>query len=141
MDSKVLEKDREAIVAIIKEMAESMTGAQSTKHWAEDTIWFDIPAFASKGIKPASQFFDKAFSGLKSFKIDILEMETIINGNMAFVFMVQRFNVVSKDGTINTPFVVRQTDCFEKRNGEWKVVHEHTSVPKGTEWDGKIVTE
>jgi ketosteroid isomerase-like protein len=138
---KILEKDKEVITAIIKEMAESMTGAQSTKHWAEDTIWFDIPAFASKGIKPALDFFDKAFSGLKSFKIDILEMETVINGNMAFVVMIQRFNTVSKDGTVNKPFLVRQTDCFEKTNGEWKVIHEHTSVPKGSEWDGKIVTE
>jgi ketosteroid isomerase-like protein len=141
MDSNTLEKDKEAVIAIIKEMAESMTGAQSTKHWAEDTIWFDIPAFASKGIKPALQFFDKAFSGLKSFKIDILEMETVVNGNMACVFMVQRFNTVSKDGAVNEPFLVRQTDCFEKRNGEWKVIHEHTSVPQGSEWDGKIVIE
>jgi ketosteroid isomerase-like protein len=141
MDSKLLEKDKEVIIAIVKEMTESMTGEQSTKHWTEDTIWFDIPAFASKGIKPASQFFDKAFSGLASCKIDILEMETIINGNMAVVCMVQRFNLISKDGTVNKPLLVRQTDCFEKRNGEWKVIHEHTSVPKGAEWDGKIVTE
>jgi ketosteroid isomerase-like protein len=141
MDTKASEKYKETITAIIKEMAESMTGAQSTKHWAEDTIWFDIPAFASKGVKPALEFFDKAFNGLKSFKIDILEMETVINGNMAFVIMVQRFNTVSKDGTVNKPFLVRQTDCFEKRNGEWKVIHEHTSAPKGSEWDGKIVTE
>jgi ketosteroid isomerase-like protein len=140
MDTKAVEKDKEAIIAIIKEMAGSMTGAQSTKHWAEDTIWFDIPPFASKGIKPASQFFDKAFSGLQSFKIDILEMETVVNGDMACVFMVQRFNTVSKDGATSSSFLVRQTDCFEKRNGEWKVIHEHTSVPKGSEWDGKIVT-
>jgi ketosteroid isomerase-like protein len=141
MDVKALEKDKEAIAAIIKEMAESMTGAQSTKHWTEDTIWFDIPAFASKGIKPASQFFDQAFSGLKSFKIDILEMETMVNGDMAVVVMVQRFNTVSKDGAVSSSFLVRQTDCFERRNGEWKVIHEHTSTPKGADWDGKIVTE
>ncbi|MDR1044443.1 MAG: nuclear transport factor 2 family protein [Candidatus Adiutrix sp.] len=141
MDTKALENDKEDIVAIIKEMAESMTGAQSTKHWTEDTIWFDIPAFASRGINPALHFFDKAFSGLKSFKIDILEMETIINGKMAFVVMIQRFNTVSKDGTVNKAFLVRQTDCFEKRNGEWKVIHEHISVPQGAEWDGKITIE
>jgi hypothetical protein len=38
MDSKFLEKDKETIIAIVKEMAESMTGEQSTRHWAEDTI-------------------------------------------------------------------------------------------------------
>jgi ketosteroid isomerase-like protein len=66
-------------------------------------------------------------------------METIINENMAFVVMVQRINTVSKDGAVNQSLVVRQTDCFEKRNDEWKVIHEHTSAPKGSEWDGKII--
>ena len=136
------EKDREIIIAIVKEMAASMTGEQSTRHWADNAIWFDIPAFASKGIKPASQFFDKAFGGLKSCEIDILEMETIVNGDMGLVMMVQKISTVSKDGTVNKPLVVRQTDCFERRNGEWKVIHEHTSAPKGTEeWDGKIIKE
>ncbi|MDR1360168.1 MAG: nuclear transport factor 2 family protein [Deltaproteobacteria bacterium] len=134
-------KDREAIVAIIEEMAASMSGEQSTRHWAEDTLWFDIPAFASRGIKPALRFFDQAFSGLQSCKIDILEMETVITESMACAFTVQRIATTSKDGTTNKPLIVRQTDCFEKRNGEWKVIHEHTSVAKGAEWDGKITTE
>jgi hypothetical protein len=30
------QKDEEIIVSIVKEMTESMTGAQSTRHWAED---------------------------------------------------------------------------------------------------------
>ena len=30
------------------------------------------------------------------------------------------------------------TDCFEKRNGEWKLIHQHASVPAGGDWDGKI---
>lgn len=141
MTSKNLEKDREAILAIIKEMSESMTGEQSTRHWTDDTIWFDIPAFASKGIIPAARFFDKAFGGLRSCKIDILEMETAIDENMACVFTVQRITTVSGDGVTNKPLIVRQTDCFEKRNGAWKVIHEHTSAPKGPEWDGKISTE
>ena len=142
MDSKSVEKDKEIITAIVREMAGSMTGEQSTRHWDEDTLWFDIPAFASKGIKPAARFFDNAFGTLKSCKIDILEIETIINGDMGVVMMVQRISTVSKDGVANKPLMVRQTDCFERRNGEWKVIHEHTSAPKGTdEWDGKIVKE
>jgi ketosteroid isomerase-like protein len=138
MDSRILEEDRGAIEAIVREMAGSMSGEQSTRHWTDDTVWFDIPAFASRGIAPAKRFFDKAFAGLRSCKIDILEMETVINGDMACVFTVQRIATVSLDGAANAPLTVRQTDCFEKRNGEWKVIHEHTSVPKGAEWDGKI---
>ena len=47
------QRDREILTSIVKEMAESMTGAQSTKHWAGDALWFDIPAFASRGIQPS----------------------------------------------------------------------------------------
>ena len=31
-------KDRDALVSIVKEMTESMTGAQSTRHWAEGRL-------------------------------------------------------------------------------------------------------
>lgn len=55
-------RDKEALVSIVKEMSESMTGAQSTTHWAEDGLWFDIPPFALKGVQPALNFFDKVFS-------------------------------------------------------------------------------
>ena len=37
--------DKEALISIVREMTESMTGAQSTRHWAEDALWFDIPPF------------------------------------------------------------------------------------------------
>jgi hypothetical protein len=49
-------KAKETLVSIVKEMTESMTGAQSTRHWAEDALWFDIPSFASRGIQPALKF-------------------------------------------------------------------------------------
>lgn len=26
---------------------------------------------------------------------------------------------------------VRQTDCFEKQNGQWQLVHEHVWLPAG----------
>ena len=51
------QKDKENIISIVKEMTESITGAQSTRQWAEDALWFDIPPFASRGIQPALKFF------------------------------------------------------------------------------------
>ena len=67
------QRDKEVLTSIVKEMAESMTGEQSTKHWAEDVLWFDIPAFASRGIQPALKMFDRVFNGFSSCDIDILE--------------------------------------------------------------------
>ena len=133
-----VEKDKEALVSIVKEMAESMTGAQSTRHWAKDALWFDIPAFASRGVEPALKFFDKVFGSFQSCKVDILEMDTVVNGNMGMVCTIQRVNVVLKNGATKL-LLARETDCFEKRDNEWQLIHQHASVPSGGEWDGKIV--
>ena len=138
--TKIAEKDTETLVAIVKEMSESMTGAQSTKDWAGDALWFDIPAFASRGVAPASKFFDKVFAGFQSCKVDFLETDTTVSGSMGIVCTIQRVHVVLKTGAAKT-MIVRETDCFEKRGGEWKLIHQHASVPAGGEWDGKIVTE
>ncbi len=139
MEAKMVEKDREIIISIVKEMAESMTGAQSTRHWAADVLWFDIPAFASKGIQPALKMFDSVFSNFNSCKVEILEMDVMLNGNMGIVCTVQKVNIVLKNGATRL-VVARQTDCFEKRDNEWQLIHQHASVPSGGDWDGKIIT-
>jgi ketosteroid isomerase-like protein len=138
---KSAEKDKAILLSILEEISKSMTGAQSTKRWTDATIWFDIPPFASKGIKPACKKFDEAFSSLKSIDVDILQTETFINGDMGVICSVQRWNTVQKDGSANPPMLLRQTNCFERQNGEWKVIHEHTSKPAGPGWDGKIISE
>jgi|GEM_PF-1100045 len=138
-DTENVKKDKEILIAIVKEMAESMTGAQSTRHWREDSLWFDIPAFASKGVQPALNMFDRVFSTFKSCKADILEMDIFMNGNMGIVCTVQKINIVTKNDDAKT-ILIRQTDCFEKRDDKWQLFHQHASVPSGGQWDGKIVT-
>jgi ketosteroid isomerase-like protein len=135
----VADRHKETLFSIVKEMSESMTGAQSTRHWAEDALWFDIPAFASKGVQPALKFFDKVFNSFRSCKVDILEVDTVVSGNMGIVCTIQKVNVVLKNGDTKL-LLVRETDCVEKRAGEWKLVHQHASVPTEGEWDGKIIT-
>lgn len=135
-----VKRDKEILLSIVKEMTQSMTGAQSTRHWAEDALWFDIPAFASRGVQPALKFFDRVFSNFRSCEVEILEADTVMNGNMGIVCTVQKVNVVMKGGDTKL-LLVRETDCFEKREGGWKLIHQHASVPSGGEWDGKIVTD
>ena len=132
-------QDKDILLSIVKEMSESMTGTQSTRHWADDALWYDIPAFASKGVEPALRFFDKVFGNFRSCKVEILEVETVVNGNMGIVCTIQKVNVVLKNGDTKV-LLVRETDCFEKRDGEWKLIHQHASVPSGGEWNGKIIT-
>lgn len=135
----MVDQDREAIISIVNEMAESMTGEQSTRHWAPDVLWFDIPPFASKGVQPAKQMFDTVFGGFESINVEILETDVMLNGNMGVVCTVQRSNIVTKSGD-KKQVLARQTDCFEKRDNGWKLIHQHASVPAGGAWDGKITT-
>lgn len=132
--------DKETLISIVTAATKSMSGAQSTRDWTDDTLWFDIAPFASKGIKPASKFFDDAFGSLKACNIELVYTDTHIHGDMGLVCTVQKWTTVNKDGAENPPMLVRQTDCFEKLNGEWKIIHEHSSVAAG-DWDGQIVTE
>ena len=131
--------DKQAIISIVNEMATSMTGAQSTQHWASDALWFDIPAFASKGVGPALKMFDSVFGNFASCKVDILETDVMLNGDMGIVCTVQRTNIEFKNGNTRT-VLSRVTDCFEKRDNEWQLIHEQASVPAGGDWDGKFVT-
>jgi len=110
--SDIKGKDRDALVPIVKEMTESMTGAQSTRHWAEDALWFDIPPFASRGVQPALKFFDRVFGSFQSCKVDILEMDVVVNGDTGIVCTIQRVSVVLKAGDAKQ-LTVRETDCFE----------------------------
>jgi ketosteroid isomerase-like protein len=73
----------------------------------------------------------------RSCDIDILEGDLTINGDMGIVCTIQRVHIVLKNGDTKRA-LVRQTDCFERRGGEWKLIHEHASFPAGGEWDGKI---
>ncbi|MFZ4892983.1 YybH family protein [Plantibacter sp. Mn2098] len=132
-------QDREAIISIVREMAESMTGAQSTRHWASDVLWFDIPPFASRGVAPASKLFDDTFATFESCRVDILELDATVNGDMGIVCTIQSTDIVLKDGSAKQ-IITRQTDCFERRGDGWELIHQHASVPSGGAWDGTITT-
>lgn len=129
--------DKQIVESIVREIAASFSGADSTRHWTKDTIWFDAAPFACVGAETAKKVFDDAFGNLSSCDVEILDMRTFVNGDSALVCSVQRWDTVNKDGSVNPSFMMRQTDYLEKRDGEWKVLHEHTSMSDG--WDGKIV--
>ena len=133
------EQDKEAIISIVREMTESMTGTQSTRHWAPDVLWFDIAPFASRGVAPARKLFDDTFANFESCTVDIVELDAKVNGDMGIVCTVQSTNIVLKGGATKH-VMARQTDCFERRENRWELIHQHASVPAGGEWDGKITT-
>lgn len=128
--------DKQIIESIIRNIAASFSGGQSTRDWTEETIWFDASPVALVGKEKAARVFDSAFGNLQSCDVTILNMKTRINGDSALVCTAQKWDTVNQDGSVNPPFMMRQTNYLEKINGEWKVLHEHTSM--AADWDGTI---
>ncbi|WP_030143549.1 YybH family protein [Mycetocola saprophilus] len=133
------QQDKDTLIGVVGEMATSMTGAQSTRHWASDALWFDIVPFASRGIAPAQKLFDDTFATFESCTVEILDLDATVNGDMGIVCTVQRTALVLKDGS-SRQVISRQTDCFERREHGWELIHQHASVPAGGAWDGTITT-
>jgi len=134
------EKDKEILVSLVKEMTESFTGLQSTKHWAEDALWFDIPPMAVKGKEKSCEVFENAFRQLEKINVEIRSIEVFVNGDMGVVCSVQQWTILPKNGTENV-LMVRQTNCFERRDGVWELIHQHDSIPAGGNWDGEIISK
>ena len=78
-------EEKQVIENIIRNIAQSFTGEQSTRDWTAETIWFDASPYACVGAKKASKVFDDAFGSLASCNVTILDMRTRINGNAALV--------------------------------------------------------
>jgi hypothetical protein len=50
-------KDNETLAFIVKEMTESMTGAQSTRHWAEDFLMVRHPTLCLARYSACAEVF------------------------------------------------------------------------------------
>jgi ketosteroid isomerase-like protein len=131
------QNDKAILLSMVQEMAASTSSAQTTKNWAEDALWFDIPPFASKGIKQAIQALDNLYSKLATCNITILYTEVNAGADMGVVSSVQKIEATFHNG-MNKTMLIRATDCFKKTNGHWLLFHQHVSVPAGGEWDGTI---
>lgn len=133
--------DKEILIAMVVAMTKSTSGLESTKYWAPDALWFDIPPFASRGVQPAIKKFDSTFSNFKSCEISIFHIDTFLGQDSGVVCTIQKAEVVLVNGVRKT-LLLRETDCFKKdENNQWVLIHQHTSVPNGENWDGIIVTE
>ncbi len=121
--------DKEIIIGITKEMGLAQTGDQITKHWHEDAVWFDLQFYRMKGLENCRDEFNQQFGGISNVRTDFVEIDAFVDGNVGFVRSIQRFMCDDRSGTSSEAFLTRQTDCYLKENGQWKLIHQHVSLP------------
>ena len=57
------------------------------------------------------------------------DLKVTVSGNLAFCHGFLRMTGTKKGAEGPVSFWMRETLCLERTGSEWKIVHEHTSVP------------
>ena len=60
--------------------------------------------------------------------LELTDLEIVTNGKLGYAHSIQRFTGTDQSGK-KVQMAFRVTDCLEKENGKWKIVHEHNSMP------------
>ena len=104
---------------------------QSVADYADDVVRFDVgaPPIAQNG-KRAVHDRNKEWlaSWSSSIEIEVRDLAITASDTVGFVRSLQHVSGTMKNGS-KVSMWVRWTGGFEKRDGAWKIVHEHVSAP------------
>lgn len=120
----------------IREMLESMHRAHHGKDavgitapYAEDAEVFNLaPPLAHHG-RDRQQTQSWLDTWATPIEIRAHDLEITVTGDFAFAHGFLHMHGTKKGAENPVDFWMRETLCFERRRGNWQIVHEHTSVP------------
>jgi ketosteroid isomerase-like protein len=61
--------------------------------------------------------------------LEARDLKVTVSGDVAFCHGFLRLTGTKKGAEGSVSFWMRETLCLERQGSEWKIVHEHTSVP------------
>jgi uncharacterized protein (TIGR02246 family) len=95
--------------------------------YAPDTVIYDLaPPLERLGMdRDSVAAWLAGWDG--SIQIDAHDVNLIVEGDVAFASALNRMRG-SKDGEYQDLWY-RTTMCFRKMNGQWRIIHDHSSVP------------
>ncbi|BAN25729.1 YybH family protein [Caballeronia insecticola] len=95
------------------------------KHYAPDVVVFDVvPPASVAGLAHYRENWQRWFDSMKGpLTFEMREVEVAASGDLAYAHSVNHVAVGEQED------IVRATVCFRKIDGDWRVVHEHASVP------------
>jgi ketosteroid isomerase-like protein len=122
--------------ADIRNLVESMLKANHDKNvaafaapFAPDAAVFNLaPPLVHHGIDIEEK---QAWYDSWSTPIDLesQDLKVTVSGDLAFCHGYLRMTGTKKGAEGQVSFWMRETLCLERQGSEWKIVHEHTSVP------------
>lgn len=125
--------DEQQIRALIAEWArclEAKDVAAMMTHYAEDALLFDCcPPYKTQSRAAIAEVWEKSLPYFpEKFRSEHRDLQVHVEGNCAFVHGLHRFVPEPADHPCGQSWM-RVTLGYRKSCGQWKVTHEHISMP------------
>jgi ketosteroid isomerase-like protein len=120
-------RDELAITAIENEMASAQSADGVTRTWDDNVVWYDISGEVV-GNKAATTRTAHQLVPISNIRTKIIRMTVHAKGGIGYAYSTQDFISDVKGGP-GLNFIFRETDIFVKKDGKWRLVHQHLSVP------------
>ena len=117
------------VVEILRQTHYDHNAAAFAAQFDPDAAIYNLaPPLAHHGVDLAEKqaWFD---SWATPVEIDTRDFNVTVSGDFAFCHGYMRMRGTKKGADHGVDFWMRETLCLERRQSEWKIVHEHTSVP------------
>jgi uncharacterized protein (TIGR02246 family) len=93
------------------------------------TVFDAIPPFAVSGAGELRKSWESCFPHMPAeFGLEIRDLEIAAGEDTAFAHWMFRFTGPDQDHPALQSWM-RATSCYRKRDGRWRIVHDHISVP------------
>jgi ketosteroid isomerase-like protein len=98
--------------------------------YSPDVVVFDVrPPLDTRGADAYRHNFDRWFASFDGpLAFDFVELRVVPGDSTAFCHYLAMIVGKRADGR-TSGYWVRGTTCFERREGQWMVTHEHISMP------------
>jgi uncharacterized protein (TIGR02246 family) len=125
--------DEARIRALINDWAEAVRAKDvdaAVSHYAADMVAFDLaPPLEYAGVDALRKSLEAWFSTFRGpVGYEVRDLSITTGDDVAFCRSLNRISGTRTDGE-ETDLWVRATVGLRKIDGEWKVTHEHASVP------------
>jgi len=103
---------------------------QLMSHYAADVVVYDVkPPLDMRGIAAYRKSFEKWFASMAGrINYEMLDLHVSANDTHAFCHCLSHVTG-ARTGGGRSDYWVRVTSGWRKEDGEWRVTHEHVSMP------------
>lgn len=135
--------DEEEVKAVLDDRLAAVAAKNpeaSLRHYARHVVLFDLaPPLAQISVDPASvqKWFDTWDGPIAT---ELSDLVVRAEGDIAFAHGLLHMSGKRTDGS-QGDFWSRTTVCLERRDGEWRILHEHNSFPMLMDGSGKAATD